>query len=75
MGLAILAGLAYLIRHRLNLSDRRDGVQAYLDNNMESDTNQRVVRTVAGDSRTPELSEQGLVELQHPHGHPAVEMD
>ena len=78
MGIAMLAGLVYLIRHRSKLSDRRDGVHVYLDNSMELDTNTRTVHNtfeVTGDSRPVELSEQGLVELQHLHRYPAVEID
>ena len=78
VGIAMLAGLVYLIRHRSRFSDRRDGVHVYLDNSMELDTIPRNVHNtfeVAGDSRPVELSEQGLVELQHLHRYPAVEMD
>ncbi len=78
VGIAMLAGLVYLIRHRSRFSDRRDGVQVHLDNSMELDTIPRNVHNtfeVAGDSRPVELSEQGLVELQHLYRYPAVEMD
>lgn len=78
VGLALLARLVYLIRRRSKMSDGRDGVSAYLDNKQELDANQKGLHEtseVEGGSRTLELSGQDLVELQHPHEHPAVGMD
>ena len=78
LGLALLAGLTWLIRRRSNVSDGRNGMQVYLDDKKELDVNQKVfdkVSEVAGDCRPLELFEQGIVELQQSHRHPAVEMD
>ena len=73
MGLALLAGLVYLIRPRSVTSEGRNGIQAYLDDKKELDVNQKVIRV--GVSRPLQASEQGLVELQHQESHPAVEID
>lgn len=77
-GLALCAGLAYLIRRRLKTRSGRDGIQPYLDDKKELHANQKVGHQnyeLAGDSRPPELSEQGLVELYCPREHSAVERD
>ena len=78
MGLALLAGLVYTIRRRSATSDRRDGNQAYRDDNQNLDGSRNVVHKtpeLMAVSRPFEVSEQGLVELRHPQIHPAVEID
>ena len=77
-GLALCVGFAYLIRRRLKTRSDRDGIQAYLDDKKELHANQKVDHKnyeLAPDSRPPELSERGLVELQCPREHSAVEKD
>ena len=59
-GLAVLGGLAYLLRRRLNSTPRN------LDNTKVLDTDQNHVHhtfEVADNSKPHELSEQSLVEL------------
>ena len=76
-GLALFAGLAYLLRRRLKTRSGPDGVQAYLDDKKELHANQKTVHKnyeLAGDGRPLELSEQGLVELQCPSEHSAVKI-
>lgn len=78
VGLALLAGLVYTIRRRSATSDRRDGNQAYRDDNQNLDGSRNVVHKtpeLMAVSRPFEVSEQGLVELRHPQIHPAVEID
>ena len=78
MGLALLAGLVYMVRRRSKTSDGRDGTQPYLDDKKELDANQKRVHEAfefAGSNRPLELSEQGLVELEHQLEHSAVELE
>ena len=78
MGLALLAGLVYMLRRRSATSDGQDGNQAYRDDNQKLDASHKVVhRTpeLVAVSRPFEVPEQGLVELQHPQIPPAVEID
>lgn len=77
-GVVLCAGFAYLILRRLKTRSGGDGIQAYLDDKKELHANQKIVHKkyeLAGESRPPELSEQGLVELQCPRERSAVEID
>ena len=77
-GLALCAGLAYLIRRRLKTRSGRDWIQAYLDDKRELHASQKILHEnceLAWDSRPQELSGQGLMELQCLHEHLAVEGD
>lgn len=67
-----------MIRRRSATSDGRDGNQAYRDDNQNLDASRNVFHRTPGlvaVSKPFEVSEQGLVELQHPQIHPAVEID
>lgn len=69
VGLALLAGLAYLIRRRSKTSYRRDEIETYVDDGKRPHVNPTVTQEpseVSGVSMPMELPEQGLVELQHP---------
>ena len=64
------------MRRRLKTRSGRDGIQAYLDDKKEFHANQKNVQKeygLGGSSGPPELSEQGLVELQCPREQSAVE--
>lgn len=78
IGLALLAGLAYLIRRRSKTSNVRDELETYLGNKEAADVNEKVTQDpseVSGVSIPPELPEQGLVELQHLREHSELGID
>ena len=67
-----------MVRRRSKASDGQDGIQPYLDDKKELDANQKRVHEAfefAGSNMPLELSEQGLVELEHQLEHSAVELD
>lgn len=78
VGLALLAGLAYLIRRPSKTSNGRDEIETYLDDGKGPDVNLKVTQEhseVSGVSMPMELPEQGLVELQHLREHSELGID
>lgn len=78
VGLALLAGLACLIRPRSKTSNGRGGFERYLDDGKGPDVNPKVTQKpseVSGVSMPMELPEQGLVELQHLREHSELGTD
>ena len=78
MGLALLAGLAYLIRRRPKTSNGMDGIKTHSENRNDMDVNQNITREiyeVSGDGMPAQLPEQGLVELQHLREHSELGTD
>ena len=68
VGLALLAGLAYLVQRRSKTSKGRDKIKTHLDDSEGPDVNQmdtHEILEVSGNSMPMQLPEQGVVELPH----------